>query len=173
MSLQAEIVKWEEDRINALIVSYRQKGFEASGNWAKSLEYDNTFTNTKINLKILAAHYSFWMVEGRQPTPPGAPKSTPPLVEIIRKWIDDKKITPRDMTKDQLAYVITRKIHNVGYGTSLNRKGNTYKSRGPRENLVTDAINRQSINKLFDIIQKDFIQQLQINFQKTFSRGSN
>jgi hypothetical protein len=45
--------------------------------------------------------------------------------ERIRQWIDDKGIVPRDAangrktTKDELAFLIARKIHRQGYEAKL------------------------------------------------------
>lgn len=103
----------------------------ASGRLAKSIRYvveDNT-------LKVYADSYIYYLVYGRGPTKSGGNGE---LLPIIRKWIDVKGITPYDnISKDSLAFLITRSIHTNG--TLLYPQGST---------LISDIVNEKMINDL-------------------------
>lgn len=98
--------------IQDLIKSYDTKGLRASGNWANSLVGNVESTPNGYKLTIDGADYSGAMEYGRKPT---VKKGNGELKDIIRQWIDDKKIVPKDgISKDSLAFLITRKIHQEG-----------------------------------------------------------
>jgi hypothetical protein len=81
--------------------------------------------------------------------------NNPTLRQIIRKWIDDKGIIPKGkISKDSLAFLISRKIHKEGI-----------KPTRTRSRLIVDAINENELNKLFNILGDDFKTSL-INFMK-------
>lgn len=81
------------------------------------------FEATEDSLKVYAKPYIYYLVHGRGPTRKSEGNK---LLPIIRKWIDDKGILPRNKAdgkplnkdankaKDSLAYMITRKIHAEG-----------------------------------------------------------
>ena len=104
--------------------------------------------NKRIDLKVHATglrvygnRYIGALMYGRKPTTGGSKPGK--LKDIIRKWIDDKGITPSDgMTKDSLAFVITRKIHKEG--TGLYPDGSDLVSA-----IVTEEFVNSLINELF------------------------
>jgi hypothetical protein len=110
----------------------------ASGRLAKSVNY-------KVNgstLTISAEEYIGALEFGRKPTTNGNKPGK--LKDVIRQWIDEKGITPKDsISKDSLAFLITRKIHKEG--TLLYPNGS---------DLVSGIFNEA----LVDSIQKDFAQ---------------
>lgn len=69
---------------------------------------------------LYAAKHIGALEYGRGPTKSGGGQGIT-LRQIIRKWIDDKGIVPEGTSKDSLAYLISRKIHNEG--TKLYREG--------------------------------------------------
>jgi hypothetical protein len=83
-------------------------GVTASGNFNRSL----TYTQTDKELIIEGAAYAGAIEFGRKPSSGGG---SGVLRGLIRKWIDDKGITPQGkISKDSLAYLIARKIHQQG-----------------------------------------------------------
>jgi hypothetical protein len=65
--------------------------------------------------KLWGASYFFFQEYGRGPSSSGSGKGQGPSLRVrIRHWIDEKRIQPIDITKDSLAYIISRKIHEEG-----------------------------------------------------------
>ena len=80
----------------------------ASGKLANSISYV-VVNGTK--LQIFGNDYIQYLQNGRRPTKGGGNGS---LKKAIRQWIDDKGIIPDGISKDSLAFLITRKIHEEG-----------------------------------------------------------
>ena len=103
--------------IRALIIS---TGANASGKTARSMEAFTKVNKNKYSLLITGGGSFNYIERGRGPTQRGSGKGK--LKSIIRQWIDDKGIQPdKGMTKDTLAFLITRAIHQRG--TLLNFLG--------------------------------------------------
>jgi len=90
-------------------------------------------------LTVYADDYIYYLENGRGPTKGGGNGG---LRAIIRKWIDDKGIVPDGITKDSLAYLITRRIHEEG--TTIYQAGGS--------DLVSGIFNEQ----LIDSIEREF-----------------
>lgn len=80
--------------------------------------YDVEMRDTGMSVVFDLPDYWYYIEEGRQPTQnPGDGT----VLQRIRQWIDDKGLNPvrgadgKVPTRDDLAYMITRKIHKVGY----------------------------------------------------------
>lgn len=102
--------------IRTLIIS---TGANASGKTANSLESKIKSTKNFSTFTITGGQGFEYIERGRGAT---KRKGRGALRGIIRQWIDDKGITPdKGMTKDSLAFVITRAIHQRG--TLLNLLG--------------------------------------------------
>ncbi|HNQ20433.1 MAG TPA: hypothetical protein PKI46_05170, partial [Bacteroidales bacterium] len=113
-----------------LIREYERLGLRASGSYEKELEY--MISGKKI--EMYGAYHSQFMQSGRSKTEKGPEKGKGKLSEIILKWIDDKKITPRGgISKKTLAFLITRKIHREGI-----KVPNKYNEGGVISNVITD-----------------------------------
>jgi hypothetical protein len=126
---------------DAIVADLRQSidasGIRASGNLQNSLRYevsDNAFT-------LFGAHYSFTAEFGRGPSQ----TSGGDLRAEIRKWIDIKGIIPDGITKDSLAFVITRSIHNKG---TLLFSGTDHYGRTKPTDILNGVINDGRVNKL-------------------------
>jgi hypothetical protein len=105
----------------------------ASGNLINSIRYEIEGGDT---LKIYAAQYIGALQFGRKPTENNT-ASNPTLRENIRTWIDVKGIEPNDnISKDSLAYLIARKIHNEG--TIIYQR-----TQGGSSGLLDDVLNEQ------------------------------
>lgn len=106
----SEVLKRYGERLRAL---YRQlmsaAGKDATGDLSRSAKYKLFVGNATITLDIELLKYWRYVEYGRRPG------RFPPR-DAILKWIDDKPIQPypdsrgRIPTKDQLAYLIGRKI---------------------------------------------------------------
>jgi hypothetical protein len=125
----------------AIVADLRQSidasGIRASGNLQNSLRYevsDNAFT-------LFGASYAFTAEFGRGPSQ----TSGGDLRAEIRKWIDLKGIIPDGITKDSLAFVITRSIHNKG---TLLFSGTDHYGRTKPSEVLNGVINDGRINKL-------------------------
>lgn len=103
----------------------------ASGKLIDSVEYKVE----GARLTISAWDYIYYLEKGRGPTKGGGNGS---LRQIIRQWIDDKGITPDGISKDSLAYLITRRIHEEG--TTIYQAGGS--------DLVSSIFNEQLVNSI-------------------------
>jgi hypothetical protein len=130
---------WLGDVKKDLIKNYDKLGLRASGKWANSLEEFAKITQFRINAGILGERYTGALESGRKPTK-SKRAGRPTLRQLIRVWIDDKKIIPKGkISKDSLAYLIARKIHEKGI-----RVPNKYNKGG----LVSDVVTRARIDQL-------------------------
>ena len=76
----------------------------ASGKLAKSIRFE--VTNGTV-LSIYGNDYIQFLGNGRRP-------GKRPPTSVIRQWIDDKGIIPDGISKDSLAFLIARRIHQEG-----------------------------------------------------------
>jgi len=102
----------------------------ASGNLEKTLNYE---VENGV-LKVYANKYIGALIFGRKPT---TNSGNGTLKLKIRQWIDDKGIVPKDnISKDSLAFLITRKIHREG--NSLYPNGSDLLSAIVTDKLISD-----------------------------------
>jgi len=153
------INNWLTQLETDLIKNYDRLGLRASGRWAKSLDKFIDNKNNKISLGIKGERYTGALEYGRKKTT-STQASSPTLREQIRKWIDDKGITPKDkISKDSLAYLIARKIHKEGI-----KVPNKYNAGG----LVTDVITKKRIQELNKAIGLNLIATFKSDIIKDF-----
>lgn len=96
--------------IRSLIIS---TGANASGKTSRSLESITKVSKNKYSLLIQGSGSFNYIERGRGPTKRSGGKGK--LKSIILQWVDDKGIIPdKGMTKDTLAFLITRAIHQRG-----------------------------------------------------------
>jgi hypothetical protein len=127
----------------AIVADLRQSidasGIRASGNLQNSLRWDLT----DKEFILWGAPYAFTAEFGRGPSQ----TSGGDLRAEIRKWIDLKGIIPDGITKDSLAFVITRSIHNKGTRLFDGSRPDHYGRTKPSE-VLNGVINDGRINKL-------------------------
>jgi hypothetical protein len=127
----------------AIVADLRQSidasGIRASGNLQNSLRWDLT----DKEFILWGAPYAFTAEFGRGPSQ----TSGGDLRAEIRKWIDLKGIIPDGITKDSLAFVITRSIHNKGTRLFDGSRPDFYGRTKPSE-VLNGVINDGRINKL-------------------------
>lgn len=158
MSLIKALTEWTESRVTDLKKSYRAEGLKASGNWEKELEYNVDVSTKRINITIDGAPYTEQLIRGRRKTKTST-RGNPTLREAIRQWINDKGLNPTDITKDSLAFLISRKIHRDGIkvpnrynsGTFIDRV--FYTSDGTLEQFRNILNNHYSIELKREITQ--------------------
>lgn len=122
--------------LQALMVS---TGANASGTTSKSLEVVTRNTSTSIGMSVTGGIGWAFVEQGRGKT---VKSGDGRLRGIIRQWIDDKGITPDNgMSKDSLAYVITRAIHN---------RGTLFNLLGYRREIYTSVITDEYIDTVVD-----------------------
>lgn len=99
-------------------------GINASGKLDDSVTDIVITSDGFISGSVQALSYWYYTNYGRGPTTRGfGGKGV--VREKVRQWIDDKGIVPRDaangrkVTKDELAFLIARKIHRQGYDGKL------------------------------------------------------
>jgi hypothetical protein len=95
--------------VSDLKKNQKERGLFASGFSANSLRIEQN----EFSLKVFGAGYFEFQEYGRGPTKNFASNS-PTLKERIRVWIDQKPLNPIDISKDSLAFIISRKIHKEG-----------------------------------------------------------
>jgi hypothetical protein len=140
MIFDPDIIKsFAEKYIEDVRQSMDSSGVTASGNFNRSLAYQQT----DKELIITGAAYAGAIEMGRKPTSGGG---SGVLKALIRQWIDDKGITPQGkISKDSLAYLITRKIHQQG--TALYR-GTDYYGRTKPSKIIDGIRTDGRIEKL-------------------------
>lgn len=120
----------------------------ASGKTAQSIHYEIDETE----IRLYGAKHIFALEFGRGPTSGGA-ASGGSLRDRIRVWIDEKGITPtpgangKTPSKDSLAFLIARKIHNEG--TEIFKQGG-------RSGILTDVINQDTLQGFYDALFYEF-----------------
>lgn len=121
---------------------FEQKGGNASGRMSRETKHEVKQTATAIEMVVDTVSYFRYADEGRGPT---RKVGTGEVKKNIRKWIDQKGISPKGLTKDELAFLIARKIHKEGY------EGKFYVS-----DVVSEQFKREMDSKIADAIIKDF-----------------
>ena len=108
--MQTQLFKQEVNQlIDDLKAKHEALGMKASGRWLNELEAIFEISESSFLGKIFGAKYTKQLEQGREPG------SFPP-VQAIKDWIEQKPITPKDnITIDSLAYLIGRKIQQVGW----------------------------------------------------------
>lgn len=106
---------------------------------------------------LLAPNWILQLEQGRGPTKGG--KGSPTLREIIRKWIDDKGIVAQGISRDSLAFLISRKIH---------REGTILFQRGDRTGIISTVITQQRIDAFLSTFGDDRLKELGTEVNKLF-----
>lgn len=129
-----DVVREVQDNMNA-------EGVNATGETLRSFEKEVS----QSRALLYAAKHIGVLEDGRKPTAFGPHQQGPTLKSIIRKWIDAKGIDPgtdkngRPVTKDSLAFLISRKIHKEG--TKLYREGGN-------SGILSGVITPERVNEL-------------------------
>ena len=92
-----------------------KKGINASGNLSRSITSEVKGDNDGVYLEISMDDYGEAIDQGRSPSRKGGPKQNWRVK--IDQWLSAKGIQPRQsgMSKQTLAFLITRKINRRGY----------------------------------------------------------
>lgn len=116
----------------------------ASGRLANSLRYEITDSQ----LIIYAEDYIYFSIYGRAPTTKAGSGT---VKDKIKQWIKDKGIQS-DISENQLAYLISRKIHREGNSIYLfSGKKNT----GLLDNVITTEMVKEFNDKFTKQIEAD------------------
>ena len=152
MALEAEIKvlkKFGESLVTDISQSIEQSGISASGNLQRSIYYKLTDNR----LTVYGAPYAKTAEEGRGPTQ----KAGGDLRSQIRRWIDDKGIIPDGITKDSLAFLISRKIHREG--TAL-FNGTDFYGRTKPSMVIEGVVQDGRIDELKQDLIKTYVAQI-------------
>lgn len=135
MSDSTQILDFELNLIKEdLIQKHLKLGMKASGQWIDSL---NVQTKGQKGI-IWGEPYTEQLVNGREP-------GKFPPINAIKKWIEDKNITPFDQISiSSLAFLIARKIAKEG--TEYFKQGGT--------DLVSSVITPQRIQRIIDNVSE-------------------
>lgn len=127
------------------IAGIRSKIPNVTGKMSQSLGY----RIDDDGLTIFSSEKYFTVLEtGRGPTKEGSTAGSPTLRETILQWINNKGITPTDISKESLSYLIARKIHEEG--SLLYRQGGN-------SGVISDFINQQKIQEdLISLLTDEF-----------------
>jgi len=102
-----------KDLVKELSLQLMRADKRASGNLIDSLDYKVVEAVDGFFLEIIAADYLKYVDQGRRP-------GKQPPTKAIRKWIDDRKILPRDkktgrfIKKESAAFLMARSIGKKG-----------------------------------------------------------
>ena len=120
----------------------------ASGKLANSLRYEITDSQ----LIIYAEDYIYFSIYGRAPTTKAGSGT---VKDKIKQWIKDKGIKS-DISENQLAYLISRKIHREGNSIYLfSGKKNT----GLLDNVITQQMVKEFNDKFTKQIEADIAEE--------------
>ena len=157
MTKKEIIDNWLAEVQKDLIKNYERLNLKASGRWAKSLEPFTETEKDKIRLGISGENYTEFLEKpGRKPT---SKSKRGKLYGIIRKWIDDKGISPKGgISKNSLAFLIARKIDEKGI-----KVPNKFNKGG----LVSDVVTSKRVNDLIDSLSLFFQGELKSELLKT------
>ena len=137
MTIAEEVQKWLDDSKAKIIANYNRDNMRASGSFEKSLRNEIKETPGRVIATMVGAHHSLFVDQGRN-----AGKRPP--ISAILKWIDDKRIVPKDISKPSLAFLIARKIGNEGW-----KPKNSYPN-----GVISSVINQNEIDKLLISLSK-------------------
>lgn len=118
----------------------------ASGKLLKSINTEIKFKNLVFSVVLNAEDYFKFISEGRGASKNGGDGT---LQEKILEWIKVKNILPREVngnlpTEQQLAFLIARKIHRVGYKGSSDYE------------TSLEQLNQKYLPLLTQALQQDF-----------------
>lgn len=157
-----DLSKMGEDFKSRIIEKQKIRGIIASGRSAQSLRVESD----DVMVRVYGAQTFIWQEFGRGPSK--NPKAIFPLRRGIRQWIDDKPVQPVNVSKDSLAFFISRKIHL--YGTRLWRKlnkgeANNAQPVGIAESIaeVVKAFRPQLQKQLLVSFKSDILKNLKVN----------
>lgn len=161
-TVKEKIDSFLEQQRQDLILNYDKLGLRASGQWAKELEPQSVINQTDFKAIMLGMDYTYYLENGRGKTQNKGTGRT--LKEIIREWIDVKGISPNGISKDSLAYLITRKIHREGIAVP-----NKFNSGG----LVSDVITKEKAYTLINDIGWTMLSEIKSSILKQIKIGNN
>jgi hypothetical protein len=131
-------------------------GTSATGKTARSLRYEVTQEGTKATLKVIGKPFFAVVETGRKATPNKKP--SPDFVANIKEWLQARGMETKP------AYAIA---------LSINKKGSKLFRDGGRQDIYSNVINQNLVDKIsLDLLNK-FAQQFMTNVVKLFKDGSD
>lgn len=122
--------------VDSLRDELQSKKINASGNLSRSVRYEVVGQGAELGLALIWDEYGDAVDEGRSPSKRGGPKQT--WRNKIEGWIRFRGISPRQgVSREQLAFLITRKINKKGYKAK------------PWIQPALDRVLNQDFNKIF------------------------
>lgn len=158
--MNAEIISILNQYGTSTVEQIRQNlsstGINASGKTSQSLRYEVTQEGTKATLKVIGKPFFAVVETGRKPTP--GKKPSPDFVANIKEWLQARGKETRP------AYAIAM---------SINKKGTKLFRDGGRQDIYSNVINQNLVDKIsLDLLNK-FAQQFMTNVVKLFTNGSD
>ena len=126
---------------------------KASGRTAASIHAVATDTTLEV-----LAHRSIGALEyGRKPTSSGATKGNPSLYEQILDWMQYRSVFAglKGNERKSVAYAITKKIHEKGWQSRLNKP-----LQGVADSLNYDVLLREVIAYQVTVYESEIIKEL-------------
>jgi len=126
---------------------------KASGRTAESIHAVATDTTLEV-----LAHRSIGSLEyGRKPTSSGATKGNPSLYEQILDWMQYRSVFAglKGNERKSVAYAITKKIHEKGWQSRLNKP-----LQGVADSLNYDVLLREVIAYQVTVYESEIIKEL-------------
>jgi hypothetical protein len=143
-------------------LSLDSNGSTASGKTKDSLWYKVTPTS----FKFYGRPFINTLEIGRRPTSSGGDGS---LKRAIRQWIDDKGIIANGITKDSLAFLITRKIHREG---DLLFNGANFQGKTKPTEIIYGVINDGRLNQLKNSLLFDVVTQVKKEIKDAYNTNT-
>lgn len=148
------------DDVDKLADLYRNElincGAVASGNLV-NFPTDISYDGSTLTVSFILPRYYGAIEEGRKPTVKGGQGM---LVNAIKQWLAVKSIQPIGTTRENLAYLIARKIHKMGFF------GLDHHGKHPLQNAMTFAEQSGLLKGMADHIGQAIGKQTQLDIRK-------
>jgi hypothetical protein len=143
--------------------SLDSNGSTASGKTKDSLRYELNPTS----FKFYGRAFINTLEVGRKPTSAGGDGS---LKKAIRQWIDDKNIIPDGISKDSLAFLISRKIHREG--DLLHSTGSNFQGKTSPTQIIYGVINDGRLKQLKNSLLFDVVTQVKKELSDAYNTNT-
>jgi hypothetical protein len=165
MDLKDVILQKFEGLKSQVLDYFDEREMEASGEFRRELRIEQEIIGNRIVTRLVGAHYSEQLSEGRRP-------GTPPPKQVIYDWIESKPSAQatfewaslKEYEKKGIAYVIARKI---------GEEGTTYYREGGTDLLLstTEEALELLFNDIIDIYTNFVINSFITDYRRTWQNG--
>lgn len=132
-----------------ILYRYNSRRIRTTGYWGRNTKFRYTIRRNKLTIDLLAPNYTNYIKpDGRPPGP--APYS------VILKWVRDKQgLPPEGFTDEQFAWVVVRKLKQVG--SPVPNQYNPGDLLSPIPRFIEKGEDRKMVNELAGNITRQLV----------------